>query len=140
VFLGYHSNLDEDSTISPTGAQSLSYSRSRLFLPPTPSPATPAPCTAETHHNAGSLRHPPGATEEHLQAQTLSRINSKQYLQLKFSPRPSTPRESVLPRKTAREITQRRGLHSLPEEPPAAGSGGTHPSRRRLPKQSVPRY
>lgn len=36
MFLGYHSNLDEDSTISPTGAQSLSYSRSCLFLPPPP--------------------------------------------------------------------------------------------------------
>lgn len=125
MFLGYHSNLDEDSTISPTGAQSLSYSRSCLFLPPPP--ATPTPCTAETHHNPASSQHPPGDTAEHLNAQTLSPINSKQDLQLRLSPHPLAPSGgSVLPGRTAREITEWRG-------PPAARRSLCRPARRGSP-------
>lgn len=102
-------------------------------------PATPTPCTAETHHNPGALQHPPGATEEHLKAPTLSPINSKQYLQLRFSPRPRVPpRGSILPRRTAREITQWRGVCSLPEEPRAVGAAGLiHPVAARKNNQCL---
>lgn len=125
MFLGYHSNLDEDSTISPTGAQSLSYSRSCLFLPHPP--ATPTPCTAETHHNPPSSQHPPGATGEHLNAHTLSPINSEQYLQLRLSPHPLVlSRGSVLSGRAAREITECR-------DPPAARRSLGRPARRGSP-------
>lgn len=97
----------------------------RVFSSPHP-PATPTPCTAETHHNPASSLHPPGATGEHLNAQTLSPINSKQYLQLRLSPHPLVPsRGSVLPGRAAREMPAWRG-------PPAArrSLGLAHPSAR----------
>lgn len=99
----------------------------RVFSFPPHPPATPAPCTAETHHNPASSQHPPGATGEHLNAQTLSPINSKQYLQLRLSPHPLVPsRGSVLPQRTAREITEWRG-------PPAARRSLGRPARRGSP-------
>ena len=119
MFLGYHSNLDEDSTISPTGAQSLSYSRSCLFLPPTPrypnslrSPNPPQPC---------SLQHPPGATGEHLKAQTLSRIKLQTIFAIEILPPPPCSPKRI---NSALENASRNSSGEVP-----TASGGASGSR-----------